>query len=81
MKHAWREADLRERSRERAEQSRERGGAPRRRQELTAQVGISEISNCKTWNENEQVCGMTECHKRFRFRTRFLQLEISEIPT
>ena len=49
--------------------------------ELTAQVRIPKCSNCKTWYENAQVCGMPECHKRFRFRTRFLQLENSEIPT
>ena len=35
--------------------------------ELTAQVGISEFPNCKTWYENARVCGMTECHKRFVF--------------
>ena len=28
--------------------------------ELTAQVGISESSNCKNWYENERVCGMTQ---------------------
>ena len=27
--------------------------------ELTTQVRISEFSNCKTWYENERVCGMT----------------------
>ena len=36
---------------------------PRLMQELTAQVGISECSNCKTWHENAQnVCGITDQH-------------------
>ena len=39
--------------------------------ELTAQVRISDFSNRKTWYENARVCGMTECHKRFRFHTSF----------
>ena len=28
--------------------------------ELSAQVGISEFSNCKTWYENAQVCGLVQ---------------------
>ena len=38
--------------------------------ELTAQVRISEFSNCKTWYENKRVCGMSQFHKLARFRTR-----------
>ena len=37
-----------------------------RETELTAQVGISEFSNCKTWYENERVCGI----ERFMPQTR-----------
>ena len=49
--------------------------------ELTAPVRIPEFSNCKTWYEIERVCGMTQCHKRARLRTRFLRFEKSEILT
>ena len=34
--------------------------------ELTAQVGISEYSNCKTWYENERVCGMMNSMPQIR---------------
>ena len=36
------------------------GGATGGGEELTAQVGISECSICKTWYENAHACGMTE---------------------
>ena len=38
--------------------------------ELAAQVGISELSNCKIWYENENVLWHVSM-PRFRFRTRF----------
>ena len=34
--------------------------APHFMGELTALVRISELSNCRTWYENERVCGMTQ---------------------
>ena len=34
--------------------------------ELTAQVRISEFSNCKTWYENERVCGIEHDMKSAR---------------
>ena len=46
--------------------------------ELTTQVGISDISNCKTWYENERVCGMSlpgEC-----VRTKSGQA-VRDVPT
>ena len=49
--------------------------------ELTAQVRIPEFSNCKTWYDNERVCGMTQCHKLASFSYQVFQLENSEILT
>ena len=50
--------------------------------ELTAQVRISESSDCTTWYENERVCGMTQSMPQTRsFSYQALRLENSEILT
>ena len=51
--------------------------------ELTAQVGISEFSNCKNEYKTENVCGIRPCHKHklALISYQVLQLENLEIPT
>ena len=44
--------------------------------ELTAQVRISEFSNCTTWYENERVCGQVSHETCNSFSYQVLQLDI-----